>query len=71
MKPLHAALASGVTFGLGHIFLALTVTGIGYPLLVFALYEGIIAAMIRMKFGVIPAAITHGMAIFFLASGLI
>ena len=71
MTSLRAALASGTAFGLGHIFLALTVTSVGWPLIFFALYEGIIAALVRMKFGVIPAALTHGLAIFALASGLL
>jgi len=71
VKPLHAALLSGVMFGFGHIFLALTVTNVGYSLLLFALYEGIIASLVRMRYGVIPATVTHGGAIFILASGLV
>lgn len=71
MSPLRAALASGTAFGLGHIFLALTVTSIGWPLLIFALYEGIVAALVRMKYGVVPATLTHGLAIFTLASGIL
>ncbi len=66
---IKAALISGVMFSFCHIFLASTVTSIGYPLLVFALYEGIIAAFVRMKYGMIPATITHGGAIFLLAGG--
>ena len=71
LPPLKAALASGAAFGFGHIFLASTVTSIGWPLLLFATYEGIIAGLVRMKYGVIPATVTHGGAIFILASGLV
>ncbi len=71
MGPLKSALTSGVFFAFGHIFLAITVTDIGLPLLAFALYEGIIASLVRMKWGVIPATMTHGLAIFLLSSGLI
>jgi len=66
---IKAAVISGVMFAFCHIFLASTVTSIGYPILIFALYEGIIAAFVRMKYGMIPAAITHGGAIFLLAGG--
>ncbi len=67
---LRAALTSGVAFAFGHVFLALTVTSVGWPLLLFALYEGIVAGFVRMRGGVIPSTVTHGMAIFFLSSGL-
>jgi len=68
---LKAMLLSGVLFALGHIFLASTVTDIGWLLLLFVLYEGLIAAFVRMKVGVIGATLAHGLAIFTLASGLI
>ena len=71
LTPLKAAFASGTAFGFGHIFLAAAVSSIGWPLLAFAVYEGIIAGLVRMKYGVIPATLTHGGAIFFLASGLV
>ena len=71
MGVFKAALLSGVLFGFGHSFLAITVTGVGTPLLIFATYEGIIAGVIRAKYGLIGATITHGIAIFILASGLI
>ena len=63
------AVLSGVAFGFGHSFLALTVTNVGPMLLVFATWEGVIAGLVRAKFGVIPATFAHGLAIFLLAGG--
>jgi membrane protease YdiL (CAAX protease family) len=71
MTPLSAAIASGVIFCFCHIYLATTVTNIGYPLLVFTLWEGIIAGLVGSKCGVLPSTLTHGGAIFLLSSGLI
>lgn len=62
---------SGVVFALCHVFLASTVTGVGAPLLLFTLWEGIIAGVAGERYGVIPATLTHGGAIFLLSSGLI
>ena len=71
MPPIKAGISSGVVFAFCHVFLAITVTDIGYPLLVFTLWEGIIAGIVGAKGGVIPATVTHGGAIFLLASGLV
>jgi membrane protease YdiL (CAAX protease family) len=71
MRPLSAAVVSGVVFAFCHSYLATTVTGVGYPLLVFTLWEGTIAGVVGAKCGVLPAALTHGGAIFLLSSGLI
>ncbi|WP_293698244.1 CPBP family intramembrane glutamic endopeptidase [uncultured Agrococcus sp.] len=71
MSKLRAALASGVIFAVCHVFLATTVTDVGWPLLLFTLVEGLICALLRMRWGVIPAAIAHGTAIFVMASGLL
>jgi len=71
MPAFRAAVLSGVAFAFCHVFLALTVTNVGYPLLAFAFYEGIIAGLVRMRAGTIPATITHGGAIFILGSGLV
>jgi membrane protease YdiL (CAAX protease family) len=71
MATFPAAVASGVVFAFCHIFLATTVTSVGYPLLVFTLWEGIIAGIVGSKGGVLPATLTHGGAIFLLSSGLI
>lgn len=70
-NSLHAAIASGLLFGFGHTFLAITVTDVGYPLLIFVIYEGLVAAFVRRRHGVLPATLTHGLAIFLLASGLL
>ena len=71
MTPIKAGLMSGVVFSACHIFLATTATGIGYPLLVFTLWEGMIAGIVGAKVGVLPATLTHGGTIFLLSSGLI
>jgi membrane protease YdiL (CAAX protease family) len=71
MAPIKAGIASGVVFAFCHIFLALTVTAIGYPLLVFTLWEGILAGLVGAKAGVLPATLTHGGTIFVLSSGLV
>ena len=68
---LSAALISGIAFAAGHSFLAVTVTSVGAPLLLFALYEGIIAGLIRMRWGLLPAVLSHGGAIFLLSGGVV
>jgi hypothetical protein len=65
-----AGLNSGVAFALCHVFLALTVTDVGVPVLAFALWEGAIAGLVGAKYGVVPATVTHGGAVFLLTSGL-
>jgi membrane protease YdiL (CAAX protease family) len=70
LSPLQAGLASGVVFAFCHVYLATTVTGVGYPLLIFTLWEGILAGLVGAKFGILPATLTHGGAIFLLSSGL-
>ena len=71
MTALRAALFSAVIFAACHAYLATTVTDVGWPLLAFTLWEGLICAFLRMHRGVIPAAIAHGLAIFLLSSGLL
>mgnify|MGYP001201189527 CR=1 FL=1 len=68
--PWRSAALSGLLFAAGHIFLAATVTDLGFPILIFTLYEGFVCAMVRMKYGVVAATLTHGVTIFALASGL-
>jgi uncharacterized protein len=48
-----------------------SVTDVGYSLLVFALWEGIVVGIVGTKCGVVPTAFTHGGAIFLLSSGRI
>ena len=69
MTRVRAGLASALIFALGHTFLATTVTNAGYPLLLFTLWEGAIAGLVAARHGVIASTITHGGAIFLLASG--
>lgn len=71
MTAVRAALLSGVIFAACHAYLATTVTDVGWPLLAFTLWEGLICAFLRLWRGVIPAAIAHGLAIFLLSSALI
>ncbi len=70
-SSLAAGVNSGIIFAFCHIYLAVTVTDIGLPLLLFTLWEGIIAGLIGTKYGIIPSTIAHGGAIFLLSSGLI
>ena len=70
-SPIAAGINSGIIFAFCHIYLAVTVTNIGLPLLLFTLWEGIIAGLIGTKYGIIPSTIAHGGAIFLLSSGLI
>jgi len=71
LGAVRAALLSGLLFAACHVFLASTVTGAGWPLLAFTLWEGLICAFLRMRAGVLPAALAHGTAIFLLACGLV
>jgi len=67
LPKLQSAIASGIFFGLCHTFLASAVTNNGWSLLIFVIYEGTIAALVRMNYGVLSSALTHGMAIFLIA----
>lgn len=70
-EPWRAALLSGLVFAAGHIYLAATVTDMGLVVILFTLYEGLACSFIRMKHGHVASTITHGLAIFGLASGLL
>lgn len=71
MKPVLAGVVSGVFFSFGHVFLAFNVTNVGVSLLIFTLWEGSLAGLVRSRFGVMPAVLTHGLAVFLLTSGLV
>ena len=71
MQPVLAGLVSGVFFSFGHVFLAFNVTTVGISVLVFTLWEGCLAGLVRSRFGLIPATLTHGLAVFILTAGLI
>lgn len=68
---LRSALASAVLFVACHVFLATTVTDLGWPLLAFVLFEGLVCAAIAVRHGVLGASVAHGGAVFLLASGLL
>ena len=71
IKPVPAGLLTGVFFAFGHVFLAYNVTSVGISILIFALWEGCLAGLVRSKYGVIPATLTHGLAIFLLTCGMV
>lgn len=71
LDPVRAAWLSGTLFAACHAFLASTVTDVGWPLLLFTLYEGLICAFLRVRYGVVSAALAHGLAIFLLSSALL
>ncbi|WP_273820857.1 CPBP family intramembrane glutamic endopeptidase [Pseudomonas asplenii] len=64
---LRAALISAVAFSACHAFLALTVTQLGWPVLLFTLLEGLACALVRMRHGVLASTATHGTAILLIA----
>ncbi|HEY7224045.1 MAG TPA: CPBP family intramembrane glutamic endopeptidase [Micromonosporaceae bacterium] len=79
LSPVKAAIGSGLFYAFCHLFLALEITTVfpqpglhlGVPVLVFALFDGLVCAFVRMKVGLIPAAVSHGMGVLVLATGLI
>ena len=62
---------SGLLFAASHLFLAYTVTGVGWPLVAFTLFEGLVCAVVAMRHGVLGSTVAHGGAILVLASGLV
>ncbi|MDO5669987.1 MAG: CPBP family intramembrane metalloprotease [Corynebacterium sp.] len=68
---LRAALISAVLFAVCHSFLALNLTDVGWPLLAFTLWEGLICALLRWRVGLSAAVLAHGLAIFLLSAGLL
>ncbi len=71
MSGVRAAVLSGLLFAAAHIFLATTVTDLGWPVLLFVTVEGLACAFIYRSFGLVASTLTHGVAIFVLASGLL
>ena len=69
MAGMRAVITSGLTFAAAHVFLASTVTDLGWPILVFVTIEGLACAFVYRHYGLIAAALTHGIAIFVLAGG--
>ncbi|WP_232660969.1 CPBP family intramembrane glutamic endopeptidase [Pseudonocardia sp. TRM90224] len=70
IAPRRVVLLSGLFFAAGHVFLAATVTSLGWPLLLFALVEGLACAWVRQRAGVLASTVTHGSVIFVLAVGI-
>lgn len=68
---LRAAVASGLAFGAGHAFLAYSVTDAGWPILAFTLAEGLACGLVRMRYGTVPAILTHGTAIVLVATPML
>lgn len=66
----RSILLSGFSFSMGHLFLATTVTQLGPLIIIFTLWEGLICAWMREKYGLLATTLTHGLTIFILASGL-
>lgn len=79
LKPWQAAVGAGVFFSFCHIFLAIELITVfpvpglhlGIPVMLYALIDGLVCAFVRLKAGLLPAAVSHGMAVFVLATGLI
>ena len=69
MGAFGAAWASAVLFSLCHAPLAIATTSHGWPVIGFTFYEGAVCAGLRMRWGVGPAVLAHGLAIFALAAG--
>ncbi len=72
----RAAVASGSAFTACHVVLASAVTSVGTPLLLFTMYEGIIAGLLRDGLlcgpgGILTATIAHGGGIWMLSSGIL
>lgn len=67
VTPTRAALLSGLLFAAYHSYLAITVTDAGWPILMFTAVEGIACGFVRLRYGIWPAALTHGTAIFLIS----
>ncbi|HWT21190.1 MAG TPA: CPBP family intramembrane glutamic endopeptidase [Variovorax sp.] len=70
MAPARAAVVAAVLFSLCHAWLALIVTRVGLPVLVFTLIEGLVAGLVYWRAGLLAATLAHGLAIAALAAGL-
>lgn len=70
VTQLRAALLSGLIFAACHSYLAITVTDMGWPILIFTGAEGIVCGLLRMRYGILPAAAAHGTAIFLVSMPL-
>ncbi|MET0388622.1 MAG: CPBP family intramembrane glutamic endopeptidase [Polyangiales bacterium] len=64
----RAAWIAGLAFAFGHAPLAVAVTDVGAPLLIFTAYEGLICAQLARRCGLASAIAAHGLGIFFVAA---
>jgi membrane protease YdiL (CAAX protease family) len=64
-----AAWASAALFALCHAPLAIATTGHGWPVVGVTFYIGAVCAGLRMRWGLVPAVLAHGLGIFALAAG--
>jgi hypothetical protein len=60
-------LLSGGAFMICHAHLAAVTTAIGWPVLVFTFYEGVICAWLRERAGLLAASVAHGLGVFLIA----
>jgi membrane protease YdiL (CAAX protease family) len=70
LSPMRAIVIPALLFSLCHAWLAIVVTGIGAPILVFTLIEGLVAGFVYWRAGLVAAVLAHGLAIYGLAVGL-
>lgn len=71
MSSVREVMISALMFATAHTFLATTVTNIGWPLLLFVTFEGLVCALVYKKYGLISSGLAHGLAIFLVASAMI
>ncbi|WP_309109608.1 CPBP family intramembrane glutamic endopeptidase [Pseudomonas brassicacearum] len=62
-SPIRAALGSAIAFSACHLYLAFMLTQVGWPILAFTFFEGLVCASVRLKWGTVPAIAAHGTAI--------
>lgn len=70
LSPFHAGIGSGIVFAFSRSFLVLGSGLAAVPLLLYSLYLGLVTGIVGSRYGVVPAAIAHGLASFFLSSAL-
>ena len=71
LSRVRVILLSGLMFSICHTFLAFTVTNVGWPILIFTMYEGTICAFLRERNGLLAAAIAHGTGLFLVGTGIV
>ncbi|NIE75257.1 CPBP family intramembrane metalloprotease [Pantoea sp. Ap-967] len=69
-SPWRAALGSACAFAACHGYLALVLTDLGWPVMLFTFVEGLVCAAVRLKWGTWPAAAAHGSAILLIGAPL-